>query len=169
MSAPAKQETVWWLAKASKYRRNHEGDFSPASAMSRHSFGWDRNEKCFVFENDFGSVLRPSRQTMPMPVELAEKFLLRCKDADFRRRMLSGHFSTAESVHESIEHDGFVLEVRRTRDASDALQARPPSLLLALRSNQPHVSFVLFSEMREALGKAVAKVPERVIRRQLRS
>jgi hypothetical protein len=126
-------------------------------------------EKCFVFENDFGNVLRPSRQIMPMPVELAEKFLLRCKDAGFYERMLSGRFSAAESLYESIEYDGFLLEVRRTRDASDALQGRPPSLLLALRSRQPHVGFVLFGEMREALGKTVSKASERMIRRQLRA
>lgn len=165
-----KVDKVWWLARATKYTSNHGGDFSPTTPVSEHAFGWDKRGSCFVLENTFSVAVPPGRQTMPMPVELAEMFLLRCREEDFHKRMLAAACNPPELVWENMVHGTFALEVKRTRNTSDATRIASPNLLLTVRSaQQPVVGFALFSGLRERLGKLVTAVSEEVIREHLRT
>lgn len=87
--ADTEKENIWWLASANKYRdRPGQGCFSPPAVASKHSFGWDRTAESFVIRDNLG-IAGYVHHLLPVPMEIAEAFLLECLRSDFRRHFLT--------------------------------------------------------------------------------
>ncbi len=70
-----KMIAFWELSFSIAYEKLGSGQVNPV----RTSFGWDREQRCFHLMM-VGVGAPPETMSLPMPVELAEKFLLACRD-----------------------------------------------------------------------------------------
>lgn len=157
--ADAEKEHIWWIASANGYRdREGQSCFSPSVPVSIHSFGWDRKAESFVIRDNLGSAGYVHHR-LPVPIELAEKFLLRCLNGAFRQLFLTSMLPS-QDAGEVIEHGDARLHVHRSRALEDGRGSRyisMPSLSLSLAGpdgKQLHIN--LFDGLRRGLGYSIA-------------
>lgn len=167
MSAFAKPDPkVWRLAGASKYERNHGGTFAPSTAVSSHMFGWDREKQAFLVQDHYG-MAGPSTTRLPVPVGLAELFLMRCLEPEFAQRFLRS-YSPSNEEKETLELGGdqLVLTCSAYHSGSRGRGATLP--MLSLSSGQRTDNLRLFYGLRESLGNHLKKLSPDEIRTHLR-
>ncbi len=153
------KENIWWLTMALKYRdREGQSCFSPSIPVSRHSFGWERKAESFVIRDNLG-IAGYVHDRLPVPIELAEKFLLRCLDGAFRQSFLTSMLPS-EDAEEAIEHGDVRLRVHRSHAVLDSRGMRyiaMPSLSLSLAGpDGKNSSITLFDGLRRSLGNSIA-------------
>lgn len=149
----------WWLGSAGLYERNFQrSTFGGAPPMvSQHTLGWNREEQCFVINNDLflaGTLM----DTYPVSVDAAEAFLLRCLDPKFQEMFLS--ISAArELAVETIQTPEGEIRVERGSTVMDGLQyVSRPSLIVAFpsRDHDNSARLHLFNDLRVRFGTRIA-------------
>jgi hypothetical protein len=168
----AKQyEGAWSLATGMMYTDGPGGGtFSPRLPVSEHHFGWIPKSNLFVVKNQRG-MGGVSYNTMSVPLELAEAFLLRCIDDDFHEKALNNMFPS-EDFEEVISVNTARLKVRRPKAIINfSGPSTIPGIYLDLEmvGVQNSVrSISLFSDLRASFAKRIRRFNPAQIKRNLR-
>ena len=160
----AKDDTVWRLAGASKYERNHRGTFSPSTPVSHHTFGWDKARQELLILDYFGMAgTAPHR--MHIPLGLVELFLQRCKEPAFAGPFLDS-YCQKEEVEETLMFEEHALRISCSayKSGGGGRDATLPSLSLASGSAR----LWLFYELRDSFAKRIKTLSPSDIQANLR-
>lgn len=154
MSSSEEKENVWWLCSGLKTRdRPGKGTFAAPDITSFHKFGWNKEQKCFILQDEFGLGSGGVR-TFPVLPTLAEKFLVRCLDPEFHRNFLSALLPQTE-VRERFVEGKTILEVCRGAVPQGEIIA-PGLSLRALDGEEgenPSRYLFLFGDLRLSFGQ----------------
>lgn len=162
MAKAKPQDTIWILASASKYEDYpNQASFAPRRQVSSHVFGWDSHMKAFLVQNMFGFSVR-AVHTLRMPAELAEMFLLRCQEQEFKQIFLIDPYPR-EDAEEII---GGTLKVHRNRMIQVRGSDSMPGLSLSIEGQKE--SIALFYELKKNFCSTITRLSADHIKARLR-
>jgi hypothetical protein len=158
--ADAGQKMFWELGCRLVYDDSGRGMPRPQAEIS---FGWHRDGQYFeVCRRQLGIQLQLNR--LKVSVELAEKFLLLCREKPYCERFLIDSSPCAQDV---IEHASGRLHLTRGTAAFLAGAEHYPSLSVTLEGAGERV--LLSHELRKSFGRRIQKLTPDDLRTNLRA